>query len=168
MERRQRDEEHRIVLEQEERLQQTMATWNRKRFEVEDNDGDNNGANEKKEKRKEKRKRKKEKKSRPQYSDEEDAQVEEEVEDVRPETPEDDAQDALAAAFGDSDEEAVPEPRLKKARRRQALSDSDEEGQMSPHRSPPSDVEPVAEVRRRHSPSRSRLRERQLSESESE
>lgn len=168
MERRQRDEEHRIVLEQEERLQQTMATWNRKRFEVEDNDGDNNGANEKKERRKEKRKRKKEKKSRPQYSDEEDAQVEEEVEDVRPETPEDDAQDALAAAFGDSDEEAVPEPRLKKARRRQALSDSDEEGQMSPHRSPPSDVEPVAEVRRRHSPSRSRLRKRQLSESESE
>ncbi len=85
-----------------------QATWNRKRFEVEDNDGDNNGANEKKERRKEKRKRKKEKKSRPQYSDEEDAQVEEEVEDVRPETPEDDAQDALAAAFGDSDEEAVP------------------------------------------------------------
>jgi len=63
----------------------------------------------------------------------------------------------------------LQEPRLKKARRRQALSDSDEEGQMSPHRSPPSDVEPVAEVRRRHSsPGRSRLRKRQLSESESE
>lgn len=117
LERRQRDAEQRIALQLEDKLQMTKANWAQKRG------GDKGGADEgedggtgKKEKRKRK---KKEKKTAAQYSDGEEG-----------------GRDSPRPVSDDDAEEVPVKSQSKKKRRKRAVSDSEEEGEMTPAESP--------------------------------
>ena len=129
LEKRQRDEEHLLVLQQEDRLQQTKATWNRKRIDPDAMDGER--ALPEKAERKDKRKRKKEKEKKQAGADSdgerEDNQLEYSDEDM---------------AVMKYTEDMSVKPQGKKRRRKHAVSDSEEEeGEMTPAVSPFNQIE---------------------------
>ncbi|CAM6088195.1 unnamed protein product [Calypogeia fissa] len=126
MERKLKEEEARKVLRDEEKLKSLMANWNVKSSKHNDDDGEE-GASEKKEKKKRKKKEKRVRsKSRSMSPSEPEYEQDERY---RNASPEEDTQDALAAAglLEESDEEVKEAPRAKKGRLRRALSESDEE-----------------------------------------
>ena len=117
LEKRQRDEEHLMVLQQEDRLQQTKATWNRKRIDADTIDGERTVA-EKADRKKEKRIRKKERKQTGADSDGDERQcnqLEHSDEDV---------------AVMKCTEDMNLKSQGKKRKRKNAVSDSEEEGEM--------------------------------------
>ncbi|MCO5577224.1 hypothetical protein L7F22_031049 [Adiantum nelumboides] len=136
MERRKQEEEIRRVLEEQENFERLKETWrlkSREKFQVDENEEDGGGGE-----KKDKKKRKREKKQKAQR----DQELEEEEEFAHESSDDENAgtQNQLAAAgLEDSDEEEGNNertmeytPTVQKARKRQALSDSEDDAPPAP------------------------------------